>query len=57
MGICMTHMISPTQGISVFITPIARPRPAFGAVWERFPGLSAPARWRESHTLRGFHDY
>lgn len=57
MGICMTHTICPTQGISVFITPIARPRPASGATWERFLGLPTPTRWRESHTLRGFHDY
>jgi len=57
MGTYMTHMISPTRGISVFITPIVRLRPASGATWERFPGLPTPARWRESHTLRGFHDY
>ena len=58
MSACVTHTLSPTNacwGISVFITPVARPRPAFGAAGERIPGLPAPIRWRE--TPRGFHDY
>jgi hypothetical protein len=57
MGLTALHTISPCQGISVFITPVARPRPTLGAAWERFPGLPAPIRWRETPTLRGFHDY
>lgn len=57
MGTGMTRGITQNWGISVFITPIARPRPASGAAWERFPGLPTPIRWRETLTLRGFHDY
>lgn len=57
MGITAMHTITLTQGINVFITPVARPRPAFGVAWERFPGLAAPIRWRETRLLRGFHEY
>ncbi|HET9109803.1 MAG TPA: hypothetical protein VFN78_03150 [Ktedonobacterales bacterium] len=57
MGITAMRTIFPTRGISVFITPVARPRPAFGVAWDGVPGLPAPIRWRETHTLRGFHDY
>lgn len=53
----MTHLITPVMGISVFITPVARPRTASGAAWERIPGPPTPARWTVSHTLCGFHDY
>lgn len=55
MGTCMTHTFSASWGISVFITPIARLRPAFGATGERTPGPLAPIRWKE--TARGYHDY
>lgn len=57
MGITAMRTITLIQGISVFITPVARPRPAFGDAWERFPGLATPIRWRETPELRGFHDY
>lgn len=57
MATSMTHMVTSVWGISVFITPVARPRTASGAVWERFPGSPAPARWREKPSLRGFHGY
>jgi hypothetical protein len=55
MGIRMTPTLSACWGISVFITPVARPRPAFGAAWERIPSLPVPIRWRE--TPCGFDDY
>ncbi|HEY7851101.1 MAG TPA: hypothetical protein VIC27_13600 [Ktedonobacterales bacterium] len=55
MSACMTHTLSARWGISVFITPVARPRPAFGAAWERIPSLPVPIRWRE--TPCGFDDY
>ncbi len=41
----------------VRVTPVARPRPAFGAAWNGVPGPSTPIRWNESFTLCGFHEY
>lgn len=57
MGITAMRTICPTRGISVFITPVARMRSALGVAWDGVPCLPAPIRWRETHTLRGFHDY
>jgi hypothetical protein len=57
MSTCIGRLICPVMGISVFITPVARPRPTTGAAGERFPDPPTPARWNVSSSLRGFHDY
>lgn len=57
MGTWMTHTLSACWGMSVSMTPIGRPRPAYGAARETIPGLPAPTRRRETATPCGFHDY